>query len=107
MSHVRLSVHGPKTTGRSPTIAFPEQPATPHPKNKPSQRIGTEFGNPGSHAHTKAHEVRISNRLCLRPISLEKRTSAPFKGVKRQAIYGTVENHLTVVFITLGEPLAH
>jgi hypothetical protein len=35
-------------------------------------------------------QLRFSNRLWLRPIGLEKRTSAA-KAVKRQAIYGTAE----------------
>ena len=55
-----------------------------------SSPVGTEFVNPASHAHTKAPEVRFSNDLWLRPIGLEKRTSAA-KAVKRQAIYGTAE----------------
>jgi hypothetical protein len=51
---------------------------------------GTHLAIVGLHAHTKAPEVRFSNRLWLRPIGLEKRTSAA-KAVQRAANYGTAE----------------
>jgi hypothetical protein len=55
-----------------------------------SSFCGTEFVNPAPHADTKAPEVRFPNRLWLRPIGLEKRTSAA-EAVQLQAIYGTAE----------------
>jgi hypothetical protein len=55
-----------------------------------SSFCGTEFVNPASHADTKAPEVRSSSRLWLRPIGLEKRTSAA-EAIQLQAIYGTAE----------------
>jgi hypothetical protein len=60
----------------------------------PSTACWAKFSLPyaivGPHAHAKAPEVRFSNRLWLRPIGLEKRTSAA-KAVQRQAICGTAE----------------
>jgi hypothetical protein len=51
-----------------------------------SRSFGTDFGN--GLPHTRSKVVKVC--LWLRPVGLEKRTSAA-KAVKRQAIYGTAE----------------